>query len=378
MLVARHATGGAHIDFRNAMENQKARTRWYQFRLRTLLVVTTVSAVLFGLFSARLRDARRREQAIARFLELHASLQITYGTGDDARDIYPQHMRPPDVRFVPAWLEDLLGKHFFLTVSALQCRIYDRHRVRDNPRAPSEDIFNEQLKLAGRFHELHALWLHHEVLANDSPVSANSISALSQIGRLRKLRILSLSVSYPYKTTGGKDKWHLARNTGEELEHLAGLRDLWYLQLQSIPIHPDRGLRFLRSLPNLTHVSLLFCPVRDEHLSHLPRSAKLASLNLSGTIIGDIGVAHLSEFTSLKKLHLAITRVSDDGLRHLRGMKDLEELSLSHTSVSAEGIRSLKGLPKLRQLSLGHTKVKRSETQELLSLFPALQTIDFQ
>jgi hypothetical protein len=105
--------------------------------------------------------------------------------------------------------------------------------------------------------------------------------------------------------------------------------------------------------------------------------AKLASLDLSETPIGDAGVAHLREMLSLehidlwstnitgaaleslsalknlKRLSLENTRITDAGLPHLEPLVALEYLNLTKTGISGEGLKQLYGLTNLKELVLG-------------------------
>lgn len=168
--------------------------------------------------------------------------------------------------------------------------------------------------------------------------------------------------------------------TDSEMEHLAGLPRLKYLDLVSSQV-TDAGLAPLRSLTQLERLSLPFAKVTDAGLAHLAGMTSLQILDLSYTQITDAGLAHLKGMvglwclcvwgdpitdagvanleglTKLQFLDLRDTRISDAGLAHLASLSELQALLLGSPRITGSGLASLKNLPRLRGLGLVNTQV---------------------
>ncbi len=73
----------------------------------------------------------------------------------------------------------------------------------------------------------------------------------------------------------------------------------------------------LKSLPNLTELSLMNSGVVDDQLANLV-GLKLTRLTLTMTSISDAGVKHLSELTTLEELDLLDSKVTGEGVAKLK------------------------------------------------------------
>jgi hypothetical protein len=90
----------------------------------------------------------------------------------------------------------------------------------------------------------------------------------------------------------------------------------------------------------------------DKAMQALSKSKTIRHLNISTSLITDIGLAHLKTLPQLEVLNIAYTRVTDDGVEHLSEMKQLRELTsglLFGQRISNDAVESLKRLrPTLR------------------------------
>jgi len=79
----------------------KPRRRWFQFSLRTLLVLLTVLCVWLGVTVNR---ARKQREAVAAIEALggYVRYEYQYGSGQE----------PPG----PKWLRELIGEEYFVSV----------------------------------------------------------------------------------------------------------------------------------------------------------------------------------------------------------------------------------------------------------------------
>ena len=73
--------------------------------------------------------------------------------------------------------------------------------------------------------------------------------------------------------------------------------------------------------------------------------AKLTTLNLGATRIGDDGLASLAGLTGLQFLAVFDTAVTDKGVAHLDGLTHLKTLYLNRTAVTDKGLEALAGCP---------------------------------
>ena len=65
-------------------------------------------------------------------------------------------------------------------------------------------------------------------------------------------------------------------------------------------------------------------------------------VDLSGTLITDVGLEILKGLEQLKELDLGGTKVTDRGLENLKGLNQLQRLWLNDTKVTDEGVKKLK------------------------------------
>jgi hypothetical protein len=155
------------------------------------------------------------------------------------------------------------------------------------------------------------------------------------------------------------EKLHFRRYgvNDEALEWLAGMKDLWYLDLATTRI-TDAGLK---KLTHMKRLELLYLQavrnVSDPGFTALAELPALKDLNLTGTHIGDVGVAALAKNVNLTDLHLGDTVVGDKGVAALANNIKLEILGLQGTAVGNAGVVALAGLPGLRILSVERTRV---------------------
>ena len=82
------------------MTAPKPKLRWFQYSLRTLLVVMTLSAIACSWYAAKKQSEERQQEAVATIEKLHGGLHWTQPSG-------------------PAWLRNLLGDDYFRTVDAV-------------------------------------------------------------------------------------------------------------------------------------------------------------------------------------------------------------------------------------------------------------------
>ncbi len=86
-------------------DSPKPKRRWFQFSLRTLLLLTAASAVLLGLWTIYVAPYRAQSRAAAALRELGAELTVEPADG-------------------PAWLRKLVGEEYFVNVT--KCELHQQ------------------------------------------------------------------------------------------------------------------------------------------------------------------------------------------------------------------------------------------------------------
>src|SRR5689334_19846235 len=97
------------------MKSAPPKRRWFQFSLRTLLILTTVVAIGCGWFAMKIRRARRQDAAVEALRKAcQANVFYDYqtpGSGNRGSDV------PPG----PAWFRSIFGEHVFADVETIYC-----------------------------------------------------------------------------------------------------------------------------------------------------------------------------------------------------------------------------------------------------------------
>jgi Leucine-rich repeat (LRR) protein len=100
-------------------EPPKRKRRWFQFSLRTLMVLTLVCAIPFAWLGRRIEQKRGEREAVAAIVKLGGSVSYDYEKaswewefGGSAPIGEVKHAKPPG----PDWLRNLLGENFFSDV----------------------------------------------------------------------------------------------------------------------------------------------------------------------------------------------------------------------------------------------------------------------
>ncbi|MEN6424879.1 MAG: exosortase-associated EpsI family protein [Phycisphaerales bacterium] len=148
----------------------------------------------------------------------------------------------------------------------------------------------------------------------------------------------------------------LPRATDSDMQHLAGLTELKYLDLMS-PQFTDAGLAHLKGLTQLRWLSLRDAGVTDAGLAHLDGMNKLRILDLGHTRVTDAGMARLRGLAALQGLSLQGDAITDAGLAYLQGLTELQFLDLLGTQIADAGLAHLADLNELQALLLGSNKI---------------------
>jgi hypothetical protein len=237
---------------------------WFQFRLRTLLLLVVVVAVPCGWFKWKWDRKQAERRAVAEITK--AGLLSFYDWQTNAKQPNPQ---PPGAAF----LRKLLGDDFFANLVRVQS--YD------------VQINDTVLVWLESLPDVESLFLPAQMKLTDA-----GLENLSGLSRLRYLDLNNTKV------------------TGVGLGHLKQTKDLRWLNLRAAPALTDADLIQLTAFPNLEQLNLDGTKIRSAGLEHLRGLPNLRWLNLSNTNIKDTGLLHLESMTALKRLFLDGTKTT--------------------------------------------------------------------
>jgi hypothetical protein len=251
----------------------KPKRRWYQFSLRTLLVLVLLASVGLSWFAVKMHQARRQREAVQAITKAGGAVAYYHEVDENWKPI--QGAEPP----TPAWLRRLLGDDFFEDVVGVV--------------ALSSDFGDAELEHVGVLTELGYIYLLH------SQVTDAGLKHLEGLANLEDLYLCS-----PQVTDAG-------------LKCLDGLTGLKALNLYEAQV-TDAGLAHLGRMATLEYLVLSRTQVSDAGLERLKGLTSLEYLALSRTQVTDAGLNHLNGLTKLKTLILQGTHVTEKGVKKLQ------------------------------------------------------------
>lgn len=179
--------------------------RW-QFRLRTLLVVTAVAAMLFAWH----REARQQTESVENLLGSNPSAGVYFAHQFDDQGRLDRDAAAPE----PAWLRRFTGANYLASVKHVDLQY----------------ATDAELRTVAQLTNLERLTLVRAVDVTDA--------GLAQLRGLKKLRVLKL--------------YDADMLTDAGLDHLAQMRGLRHLTLGPLPRHvtPAALARLRSALPD--------------------------------------------------------------------------------------------------------------------------------
>jgi hypothetical protein len=339
--------------------------RLMRFRLRTLLVVVSLVAVLFGYWIV---PARRQARAVQALAALGAEMRYDF---QSILIWMPEFGgRRPSPPPGPKFIREYLGVDYLSGIDAVDVpRVwltFDPKIPIGSPSGMRDDDYRHLADLKhlmylsvdggplsdkamphiGRARTLLSirLWLDREPPLKDATLPPQGISdlGLRSISRLRKLEDL------------------LIRNP------TSGLR---------APAITDDGLASLAGLINLEALYLENTEIRGPGLRHLSQLKRLRGIRIKSAPLGNDGLAQLASCDRLESIGLAETGITDDGLKHLADVRSLMSISLQHNKLTDAGMAHLSHLPKLSYVQLEGNGITDAGL-EALAQTPAIAKID--
>ena len=268
------------------MVTDAPKNRWYQFSLRTLLVVMLLSCFGFAWIGWRMQRARDNRARMADAAEAVAAIEKLANTVE----FEYEELRPR------TWLESQFDDPGGSDdpVGVLNITIVD---------LGWSSVSDADLTHLTAMKSLQSLWLRN---------TQTTDAGLINVTGLTNLEDLFLNEN---------------QITDAGLEHLKGLTNLQCLGLGGTRI-TDAGLEHLRGLTNLRGLFLGKTKVSDVGLEHVKGMKGLQYLGLDRTNVTDAGLEHLKGLTNLQTLSLQETKVTDAGVQKLQ--QALPNCTISH------------------------------------------------
>ncbi len=342
----------------------RARSIW-SFSLRSLLILTTLAAVLSGTFGRRALYVRsQRDAANSLVEEFNATIEWQYHPG--LLSLMMGYEPPPNQSPPPA-MSRWLGKHFFGNVVGVSLP-YNRQ------------IDDADLALVGEFKNLQHLNLNLTAITDTGLRNLSDLHQLQtlklasteitdegliHLHRMPELKVLDLgfthcgdpALNWLAATCPGLERIDLTstRISDDGLDRLLACKNLTYLNLTHTAV-TSRGVARLSDSENLITLVLQNTAIDDEALAAVSKIPKLQQLNLRDTPITDAGLERLASAPNLNALLVCGTQVTDAGLKHLGRIASLRTIDLRGLPLTDEGLMSLKSLP-LDTLLIHNTNV---------------------
>jgi Leucine-rich repeat (LRR) protein len=347
---------------------KRTKLRWYQYSLRTLLIIVTLFACLCSWFTVKLHQAKIQREAVEKIEKARGIVFYDYQVDEDGYvvrsgtlpiDVWDEtdcnkNLKPPG----PVWLVNLLGKDFFsapVNVVAHTDAALEHIDVLRNIRCLelSDDVTDSELIKIEGLTKLRRLSL------NNAKITDLGFEHLRHLFQLEELSI-----------NGGGI-------TDAGLENLKGLTQLLDLEIYDNLI-TDKGLKHLKGLNQLERLEIMYGHVTDAGLGQLQNLSQLTSLGLIRTQITDAGLMHLKGLTKLSSLNLSETKITDAGLDEIKWLlPQLISLDIDGTEVTDAGMEKLKVMSQVESLNISNTKVSDAGLQCLFGL-KDLRNVDLQ
>jgi hypothetical protein len=206
------------------MTENSPKRRWFQFRLRTLLVGVLVLSFAMSKLAVRLEKARHNQQIYAEYCKQEAMLKSLQA------DIGYTVLHPPT-----NWLDHVVGDP----------GEYYIYKVGGRDTFDDDDLL--RVKPLARLEEL---------ILRDTQVSDVGLENIRSFERLKivDLRNTNVTDAGLEHLEGLTNLWDLSLNntqvTDIGLEHLKGFTDLWSLSLKNTQVTPEGVQKLQEALPN--------------------------------------------------------------------------------------------------------------------------------
>jgi hypothetical protein len=338
------------------LQPDKAKLRWFQFRLRTLLLLMFV--IVLGLVAWRtfVEPYRRQAAAMVVIKHLNGRYQST-APPQWQRRIY----RGDYQRITLVDLRDCDEPDEY--IGAIEGMPYLETLV-----VGGELFTDDHLRRLRRIKSLRNLVLDTTGVSDGAVKELHESGSSLQIYQSQRRALgrfaSAQSMGCRLQTRFSNRHSDLRRHLGDEL----------FLESVAVERVKDADMKWARNLRTLQQLSADQLYFADAGLTHVAPLQSLQSISLRGTRISDDGIIPLAMLGNLRNLDLCNTQITGAGLRHVATLLDLRELWLSHTPTTDAGLRHLAALTQLRSLCLSHTLVTDWGLAQLRAL-PCLEEV---
>jgi len=210
-----------------------ASTRWFQYRLRTLLAAIAVLCLPLAWLAWRIPEKRRERAAVSEIQAWGGWVSYDYEIDEDGAEVAGSEPTGP------AWLRRLCGDDFFATPTAVDL---DRTSINDS-----------HLVLLEVLIALEALDL------SDTQITDAGLHHIKSLASLKSLSLAGTPI------------------TGSGLAHLKGMTEIREAFLGGSQMS-DFGLANLKGLTNLKHLDLRNTNVTETGIAELQRDLPLCEI----------------------------------------------------------------------------------------------------
>jgi hypothetical protein len=255
---------------RSLMSKQpRAKRRWWQYSLRTFLILLTALCLWLG---SKTEGVRKQRHTVRLVKSMGGESAFDYEYDEDA-SAATTPKSPPG----PAPLRMLLGDDYFAELVLVRVSSVSD----DDVRLVTEQPTIRHLSVTGG-------------------ITDDGLESICRLARLESLEL------------------HQGRVTGAGIAKLSALTRLRSLAINDMSIS-EEAARQIGRLITLERLSLANTRLTSKLVRHLNRLGKLSTLDLSGTLVGDEGLQDLSPLGQLKLIRLDGSMASPEGIKKLQG-----------------------------------------------------------
>ena len=329
--------------------NRPPKRRFLRFSLRSMLLLTTLVAVVVGV---RLNRANRQKVAVRYIQQVGGVVQydIPSKPKQSARARLVNELEPT----ANGVLEQMLGIDFF----------YDVKSVEITPRARSRHEHMLELSLNDRLLQTTSPQVLQDLIeaiarsratAAKQQIQTDWDAAIAAVSELRTVESIELDCG---------------RISSNQLELFGKLPRLKSLNLHNVLLQDSEA----PSLRKLERLSSLVADNRfsDAGLLALEGHPALEQiyLNYGNSSITDKGMRSLATMRRLRVIDVSGCEITDAGVRQLSRIRNLRWLDLSFTQVSDHCVENLLRLQQLRTLRLHATRITSAAVERLRQQLP--------
>jgi hypothetical protein len=305
----------------NPEPKPKPKLRWYQFSLRSLLLLVTLFACFMSWFTVKMHQAKKQKEIVELLIDKQNNFRYDYQI-DSSGNVFDD-AKP----FAPEWLVNWLGIDFFANVVSIDQfgKGFRPGVIEDLVYLPklkelrfSTNIDDKDLEYIGKLKSLEFLDI------SSFEISSYGIDKLKNLPKLKRLNLWNAYMSdaemEPLRKLTCIEHLDLGGDqlTDETLVNLESMKELQYLYIMFDHFN-GTGLRYLKGLD---HLQELIIESKDKmigaELDHLVDLPKLESLEIRNSQLTDDSLSHFKRLTQLKVLKLYSDKISEEGISKLK------------------------------------------------------------